>query len=791
MKQGLLVLILLASGFLLSQEKIIKGKIYDDFNQPISDVTISVENSNENVKSSIDGSFSIDLEEIENPILIVSSIGFEDKMIAVKPEDFNKEDFIISLQEDNSFSINEVSIITNRDKESIDEIPSTVSVLTAKKIDQLSEFNNSLAGIVANVPGVSLSTNTTTTRGQNIRGRNMLVLIDGIPQSTPLLITNRDLNTIDPGVIDRVEIVKGATSIYGNGAEGGIINYITKKPKGDKKINSTTRVGMSGSLVNTDNTMGNSIFQMFDGKLNDRFSYVISGLYKDTGIMRSAKGEISSPTYGFGETETYNVFTKLGYEINDKHSLEFMYNYFSDNQNSNLIHQDGVLGSKPATGVFGETDSREKDQGTKHNHNVKLSYHINDLFGRTDLDFTGYYQDFLTRYAYRDKFIDLTNGYDGGQNQVNAKKYGARLNLNTPYYLGDIKGNIIYGLDALADETKQQLVDGRGYTPQMEMNNIAPYFQIKANYSDFIFKAGMRYENITVDVDDYTTIYINDGSSESGGVNVVGDKLDYNAVVFNLGLRYNKMQKFKPYLSFSQSFSVGQLGRILRNVKESDAIKNSINAEAVIVDNYELGFVSDITDKIRLQGVGYLSTSDLGVEYVENAETERLEAKRTPEIIYGTEWQLDAKITNKFDAGISFSYIEGEADNNDNGSFSDAEDNHLNSLRISPLVVRGNFDYQINDKWKASLFWTFSGDRDRFDPDENGEYLYGYAPVTSFFVANLFTSYQMSKSTSLVLGVENLFNNDYYTVKSQWAAREDEYSKANGINFNLSLNIKL
>lgn len=32
---------------------------------------------------------------------------------------------------------------------------------------------------------------------------------------------------IDPNMIDHIEVVSGATSIYGSGATGGIINIIT------------------------------------------------------------------------------------------------------------------------------------------------------------------------------------------------------------------------------------------------------------------------------------------------------------------------------------------------------------------------------------------------------------------------------------------------------------------------------------------------------------------------------------------------------------------------------------
>ncbi|WP_042723354.1 type I restriction endonuclease, partial [Flavobacterium sp. B17] len=42
-----------------------------------------------------------------------------------------------------------------------------------------------------------------------LRGRQVLVLIDGIPQSTPLRNGARDIRSIDPSVIERIEVING------------------------------------------------------------------------------------------------------------------------------------------------------------------------------------------------------------------------------------------------------------------------------------------------------------------------------------------------------------------------------------------------------------------------------------------------------------------------------------------------------------------------------------------------------------------------------------------------------
>ncbi|WP_454881960.1 TonB-dependent receptor plug domain-containing protein [Sphingobacterium detergens] len=69
-----------------------------------------------------------------------------------------------------------------------------------------------------------------------IRGRNFLVLIDGIPKYTPLRNRDHDLRTTDVSTVDHIEVINGAIALYRNGAAGGVINYITKKPQTEKKL---------------------------------------------------------------------------------------------------------------------------------------------------------------------------------------------------------------------------------------------------------------------------------------------------------------------------------------------------------------------------------------------------------------------------------------------------------------------------------------------------------------------------------------------------------------------------
>src|SRR5262249_6742842 len=59
----------------------------------------------------------------------------------------------------------------------------------------------------------------------------ILVFLDGIPITSAASGTV-DLSTIPPGLIDRIEIVRGnAGARYGAGALGGVVNLIARRPE--------------------------------------------------------------------------------------------------------------------------------------------------------------------------------------------------------------------------------------------------------------------------------------------------------------------------------------------------------------------------------------------------------------------------------------------------------------------------------------------------------------------------------------------------------------------------------
>lgn len=776
MRSLILIILLAASTFCSYAQNIpFTGIVKNTGGEPLSRATVVIKSASVNMLTNAEGQFTASLPPGKH-LISIRAMGYETLSREIIAG--NTADTLEFTLSSSSEQLHEVSISATRSKETLGQTPVSVTILSAKDIETQSSINTNISSILTwAVPGLGYTNNTTSNVGQTLRGRNVLVLIDGIPQSTPLRAGSRDIRSIDPAAIERVEVIKGATSIYGNGADGGLINYITKKPKTGKTFSSLTSVGSTGNLVAFKNSAGGRFSQQFSGAHN-KFDYVVSGLYDFTGVYKDAAGEVISPNYGLGETKSYNGFGKFGYTLNDNNRLELMYNYFSSAQHSDYITQNGKYGQKPSIGIKG--DRGGIDEGTRFNHNANVAYVSKNILGHTTLEANAYFQDYKTVYGF-DNFF-----YGGGQSQITSSKKGIRANLITPFSLSaNIQGDVTYGLDALSDQTAQNLVDGRVWVPKMNMRNLAPYAQLKSVFGEnLIFKAGLRYENIGVKINDFQTLAT--GANNKGSVAVKGGKLNYNALTFNAGLRYTPATYFKPYISYSQGFSIFDLGRVLRSAKENTIA--ALNTKPVIVNNYEAGFNSDFS-KFNLEGVYYISTSKLGSNLVQQGDI--FVPQRAPERVWGYELQASYSPLNSFTVGASYAHVEGKIDGNNDNDFNDAKDTYLNSTRISAPKATAFIKMNPITNWDLRLDYVYSGERKRFKPNASGVYLFGEGPVNDFHLFNLSTSYKVNQAMQIKLGIENLFNKKYYTPVAQFYGRDADYTRGNGIRYNLGLTYSL
>lgn len=683
----------------------------------------------------------------------------------------------VSAQEHNDLELDETVIETTRIPEIVKNSSSSVIVVTKETIESLAMSNPDMSVILGlAVPSIGLSSNTTSNRSQTMRGRQMLIMIDGIPQSTPLRNTDRDIRSISPFAIERIEVIEGASSLYGAGAIGGVVNFVTKKNNTDKIFNGETSFAITDARFKQgDHAFGYKLNQQFYGKVN-KFDYLVNAGIVTTGRGVDGEGKFISPRYGLSDVMTKSVLAKLGYNFSDNTRIEAMYNYFSSEQDTDLLAAEGKYLESPRIGVIGKKDERAVNEGTRYNHNAYLKFTSKNIFKNTNLDLSLYTQNLYTIFDYRANNPNRPRWEEtGGQAAIKAQKYGARLNFLSSLNLNeDIKMSVLYGGDLMLDETSQPLVDGRLWVPKLKAYNSAVFLQTVTNfYNKFSLKTGVRYDNILVKVPDYKTIPT---KANQEWPSIEGGNLNYDKPTFNTSLQYHIMKEFNPYISFSQGFAIFDLGRVLRTAKAD--VVSKIETDPVSTTNYEVGFTSKIAKKVNLKFAYYWSHSKLGSDLAAGDDG-FWKVVRNPQLIQGLEVQADTRINKYLFVGASYSYLEGKLKSEGSSTY----DQYMSGLSIPAPKLTLFTTLTPVDNFTVNVMYTHTSERNRFQPalNKSGNLVYteGEGKVSPIDLFNLSANYKM-KNVRMSLGVENLFNKTYYTSSSMLMARNNEYARGNG-----------
>ena len=229
---GMLLLLQTAN----SQTIEISGKVADDKGIPISGVSIQEKGSRRGTTSDATGSFKLSVKP--GTTLIFSSVGFDNKqVVADKTTPLN-----ITLTTSN-LALSEVVVTGVGTATSKRKLGFSVESLTADKLPQIpaGTFDQALVGKIPGAQISSVSGNPGDKVNIVLRGINTvqggtrpLVMLDGVE------IPFENLNTIDLGQVERVEVVQGAASaaLYGAQGANGVIQIFTKKgQRGKMSIN--------------------------------------------------------------------------------------------------------------------------------------------------------------------------------------------------------------------------------------------------------------------------------------------------------------------------------------------------------------------------------------------------------------------------------------------------------------------------------------------------------------------------------------------------------------------------
>ncbi|KFI22467.1 TonB-dependent receptor [Nitrosococcus oceani] len=637
--------------------------------------------------------------------------------------------------EDESVGLEQMVVTATRTETPISQLTRSVTVVTNQEIQQQAGLARNLGDVLAKtVPGLGPSSEALSSFSQTLRGRDFLVLIDGIPQSTPLRSSSRDLNTIDVDAIERIEVIRGGTAAYGFGAAGGLINIITKKPA-KEALAGYSQASVRVSTEHLDDSAAWQTTQRVSGT-KDNIDYLASGTFIQRNGYFDADGDRIPPDPlgnqgGLADTNEYNILGKFGFNFDqDRQRLQFFVNHFNIKQDTDFTFAFGDpnqgIKTPAVPGSFNAADP-----GTT-NTLASMHYINRDLLG-SHVKLNAYYGDLTARFS---KFPGFA------QTEIQSQKYGTRLTIDTPLAVRDYDFSLIWGIDFLRDETVQAGIDGPTVVPNMQENALAGFLELELPLSDLgLLRGGFRYEHISVDIDDIVN---------RGGTLVRGDTLNYGKPLFNASAVFYLTDEIEAFGSFSQSFSVADIGRAIRDANSSITSAGQLESNAQKVNSYEIGLRGG-RGPLQASAAGFYSTSNNGTTFNQD-----LSIVKQPERIWGAEGTLAYRFNSQWNTGGTVTWVAGEVDLNDDDDYEE----DLPNTRVPPVKLTGFLEYSPWRWWDNRMQVLYVGDR---SPDSTQ---FGGGEVDDYTIVDLISRFKVGPGY-LGVAVKNLLNNDYFPLVSQ------------------------
>lgn len=487
--------------------------------------------------------------------------------------------------EDTARTLDSVVVTATRGSKAIDKIPGAVTVVTRDELDAQLQISEDLSQVLATqIPGYAPSRQKMTTFGESMRGRTPLILFDGIPQSNPLRNGAREGYFADPSVIERVEVVSGASAVQGLGATGGIINYISRTPR--QEGTSQTLDVKYGTQGESDDALWKAGYRLEHKQRFDALLYVGATL---RGVGVDGDGRRLGLEGTQGDTQdsiATDAFGKIGLDIGDTQRVQLSFNRY-------VLEGDGdwtrVLGNR-AMGVP-TSATRGTPLGEPPRNRVQtISADWSDadfLEGTANVQL--YKQDFEALYGagvfpnFQDPAI-APAGTLVDQSEIVADKSGLRTTWVRPdLFVNGLE--LTLGLDWLSDKSEQHLArTDRTWVPPLEFESYAPFVQMEYNAGPFTVRGGARNEHASLNVDTYQTLAV------YGRQTVEGGERSFNQWVENLGVVWRFADGWSAFAAYNEGFGLPDVGLVLRAVnKPNQSVERLVTLEPVVTDNREIG----------------------------------------------------------------------------------------------------------------------------------------------------------------------------------------------------------
>lgn len=637
--------------------------------------------------------------------------------------------FHLSAQTDTLLrqNIDSIQIFATRLAIPLQQQPFAISQYRASIIQQ-SRQQLSLQEFISHIPGLfSLNAQNyaqdlrISIRGFGARSafgiRGIKIIVDGIPETTP--DGQGQLDNLNLGIIEKIEVLKGSSStLYGN-ASGGVININTLS---DFKQN----------FLEAGLTFGSYHLQQ----------YQLKGGWQreDTRII----GQVShTQTDGYRQqsgVESTNVNLRVLHDFSKQAKLNFQINY------TNSPQADDAGGLNLESAMADRRQARDRNvlfQTGEAIEQLKLGAAYNyDLNKNSALNFYGFYSNrgFYGLLPFEfGGIVDLSRNYWGQGGHYKFKKI-----FN--HYVGTFQIGYEY---ADQRDTRQRFINLEGDAGALTLNqlesfqNIGVYYLIKADFNRFSAQAGLRFDNNQLQVKDY---FLDNGDAS--------DQIDLQAFSYSIALNHASNQYLNIYLNSRYSYETPSLSELSADPENGGGFNLNLKPQEAYTQ--EIGLRGNWSKHANFDAtLFYISTKNDLVPYELEAFPDRTFYQNAGSTNrFGLELSAEYFFTKNFSISSSYTYSDFKYDtyfsNNDNfsGNLLPAIPKHTCSI-LATYQQSSGLQLRTQGRYIGTLFTN----------DSNS------VSVDDYFLLDANIGYQIQLKKVKVFpffGLNNLLNIEYF-----------------------------
>lgn len=708
-------------------------------------------------------------------------------------------------------TLESVIIVSSRAPKHITDIPGTVWVINETQLQQQIKAGATLKealGIL--IPSLDIGNQGRTNYAQNMRGRNVLVMLNGVSLNSARA-TSRQFDAIDPFNIERIEVLSGASAVYGGDATGGIINIITKKAT-SKKPAFETWVGAKSGLNNSDDH-DVVIAQSIEGG-NDFVKGRIGVAYsQNAGAFDANKDQVITDVKqsDFQYGEGVDVLGSFDFKLSDNQDINLdVQHYVSKVRNDKwLFYGVDYAGLKNPDLITVKGGAYSDIVPSTTRSMVNLQYNLRNILGG---------QNLMVQAFGRTEKVDFGASFAEGVPStptIVIPRFLSSLRIDTDVY--GLKAvlykkwktiSLTYGVDADQDKLDNDQsvynpqissesgglvnrIDGFvGRYPKTEITNVSGFVQADWDVLDKLtLSGGIRQQYTNVELGDFAgfkeQMYMHFGYGNSIDL-IKGGQSNYDVTLFNGSALYKFNKKQQVWFNFSQGFAVPDaaktygFGKYQLNGNHWDLV-NSININesplsGVKTDQLELGFRYFSTEGFYAQGSAFYAISNKTLAIDKTAFAISLLDQKLRNI--GFEGALGYRMQNGLELGGNVLLMASETETKKDG------------------WQNQTVYYNNPSKFTAFVGWN----KKIFSARLQGQHSMNYTDlahnkINGFTLVDLMGDVKLPMGV-LNFGIQNLFNRDYTTIWGQrsvffYGAPQKAYGYlGRGRTFSLAYSIK-